>query len=147
MIRWVLGIIGALMAAMPVSITAADNGVVFQTVTFSDGSVGSSADHCGDTDLCATITYPNGDKLAIYSEGAAFCQPYMLHFVRTNGTQTIYEYSRTINHDPVKSSMVGTSCGRTQATQMVMDHGLVHLTVLENSDGTLKLVFSPTGTK
>lgn len=113
-------------------------------VTFSDGSVATVTDHCGDTDLCATVTYPNGDKLSIYSEGAAHCQPYMLHFVRVNGSTTIYEYSRTINHDAPSGNAFGTTCGHSQATQMVMDHGLVHLTVTENKDGTLRLVFSPT---
>jgi len=112
-------------------------------VTFSDGSVATASNNCGDTDLCATVSYPNGDKLSIYSEGAAYCQPYILHFVRVNGSTTIYEYSRTINHDVPSGTVFGTSCGHSQATQMVMDHGLVHMTVSENKDGTLRLVFSP----
>ena len=112
------------------------------SMTFSDGSIAASSAHCGDTDLCATVTYLDGDKLSIYSEGAAYCQPYILHFVRVNGPRTIYEYSRAINHDPVTSTAFGTSCGHSQTTQMVMDHGLVHLTVSENHDGTLNLVFT-----
>lgn len=127
--------------------TAAAAEIGQSTIIFSDGAVATAFDHCGDTDLCATITYSNGDKLAIFSEGAAYCQPYMLHFVRTNGTTTIYEYSRAMNHDPETRGAFGiVSCGRTQTTQMVMDHGMVHLTVFENTDGTLRLVFSATGT-
>jgi len=111
-------------------------------VTFSDGSVAQPEGHCGDTDLCATIVYTNGDKLSIYSEGAAYCQPYILHFVRTNGSATIYEYSRTINHDPATTSAFGMHCGNSQTTQMVLDRGLIHMTVSENHDGTLSVTFS-----
>jgi hypothetical protein len=55
----------------------------------SDGSVATTFDHCGDADLCATIDYKNGEKLSIYSEGAAYCQPYMLHFVTVRGVSTL----------------------------------------------------------
>ena len=112
------------------------------SVTFSDGAVATSFDHCGDTDLCATIKYANGDVLSIYSEGAAYCQPYQIDFVRVNGTATIYEYTRVMNHDAPRPTAFGVGCGHSQTTQMVMDHGLVHLTVSEDTDGTLKLVFS-----
>ena len=115
-----------------------------QTVTFSDASTATAYDHCGDSDLCALVKYPNGDRLAIYSEGAAYCQPYVLHFVRTNGAATIYEYSRTINHDAATSSAFGVRCGNSRDTQMVMDHGLIHMTVTENHDGTLSVAFTPT---
>ncbi|MBC5810714.1 MAG: hypothetical protein GIW95_07685 [Candidatus Eremiobacteraeota bacterium] len=111
-------------------------------ITFSDGSVAAAFDHCGDADLCATIDYPNGDKLSIYSEGAAYCQPYLLHFVKVHGTATIYEFSRTLNHDAVTSTAFGVRCGNNQATQMTLDHGLVHLTVDEYSDGSLRFRFS-----
>ena len=117
---------------------------VDQVVSFSDNSKASTYGHCGDTDLCAVIVYANGDKLSIYSEGAAYCQPYMLHFVKVNGTTTIFEYSRTINHEMPTSSAFGVRCGSTQATQMVMDHGLIHMTVTENHDGTLSIAFTPT---
>jgi hypothetical protein len=115
-----------------------------QVVTFSDNSKASTYGHCGDTDLCAVIVYANGDKLSIYSEGAAYCQPYMLHFVKVNGLTTVFEYSRTINHEMPTSSAFGVRCGSSQATQMVMDHGLIHMTVTENHDGTLSIVFTPT---
>jgi hypothetical protein len=115
-----------------------------QIVNFSDGSKASTYGHCGDTDLCALIVYANGDRLSVFSEGAAYCQPYMLHFVKVNGTTTIFEYSRTINHDVPTSSAFGVRCGNSQATQMVMDHGLIHMTVTENHDGTLSIVFTPT---
>jgi hypothetical protein len=117
---------------------------VDQQVVFSDGTKASTYDHCGDTDLCALMVYTNGDRLSIYSEGAAYCQPYVLRFVKTNGTATIFEYSRTINHDVPASSGFGTRCGNSRDTQMVMDHGLIHMTVSENHDGTLSIVFTPT---
>lgn len=115
---------------------------ITSTMTFSDGSVAIAYDFCGDTDLCATIKYVNGEVLSIYSEGAAFCQPYLLNFVLANGPTTIYEYARTMNHDAINTSGLGTRCGHSLATQMVLDHGLVHMTVTENTNGTLKLVFS-----
>ena len=112
-------------------------------ITFSDGSVATPTDHCGDGDLCATIAYPNGDNLFIYSEGAALCQPYQLHFVRVHGGLTLFEYSRAINHDtPHDAPFGGRVCGNTQATRMTFDHGLVHLTVDEYKDGSLRFTFS-----
>jgi len=111
-----------------------------QSISFSDGAKAYAYGHCGDSDLCAAVDFPSGDHLAIYSEGAARCQPYLLHFVRTNSTTTVYEYSRAINHTPVSNM----SCGRSLDTQMVMDHGLIHMTVNENTDGTLSIVFSLT---
>lgn len=129
---------GALTTAASADI-AAD-----QTVTLSDKAAATTFGHCGDGDLCAQVTYVNGDKLSIYSEGAAYCQPYLLHFVKTSSSGTIYEYSRALNHDPVTQSAFGPHCGNSHDTQMVMDRGLVHMTVTENHDGTLTIVFTPT---
>ena len=126
------------------TIVKADQPVPSQSVTFSDGAIANTFNHCGDTDVCATVVYLNGNELTIYSEGAAYCQPYMLHFTLVNAGRTIYEYSRTINHDFPKTTAFGTSCGSSQPTQMVMDHGLIHMTVDENHDGTLTITFSPT---
>lgn len=120
-----------------------DDGSASPPVTFSDGSVATTFDHCGDADLCATIDYPNGDKLSIYSEGAAKCQPYMLHFVMIHGTSTLYEFTRTFNHDAITTNAFRVHCGNNLATQMTLDHGLVHLTVDEYTDGSLRFVFSP----
>jgi hypothetical protein len=61
------------------AIAAAREGVATSSpVTFSDGAVAVAYDHCGDADLCAQIRYANGDQLSIYSEGAAYCQPYFV---------------------------------------------------------------------
>lgn len=114
---------------------------------FSDGALATAFDHCGDADLCATIAYPNGEQLSIYSEGAAYCQPYVLHFVRVHGTTTIYEFSRTLNHDPVSGGAFGSHCGNNRATQMTLDRGFVHLTVDEYTDGSLRFVFSPVASR
>jgi hypothetical protein len=115
-----------------------------KAIAFSDGAVATPYDHCGDGDVCATVAYPNGNLLSIYSEGAAYCQPYYLHFVLTHGEHTIYEFSRMVNHDVVKPGMIGTHCGNSHATQMTMDHGLVHMTVDERLDGSLWTTFSQT---
>jgi hypothetical protein len=110
-------------------------------VTFSDGSIATPFDHCGDADLCATIAYPNGDTLSLYSEGAAYCQPYLVHFVRVHDSKTLFEYSRALNHDAVTQSAFGVRCGNNKATQMTLDRGLVHLTVDEYPDGSLRFEF------
>ena len=80
-------------------------------VTFSDGSVATPIDHCGDTDLCATVTYKNGETLSMYSEGAALCQPYLVLFNRTNGPTTVYTFTRAMNHDAPTTTGFGTRCG------------------------------------
>ena len=111
-------------------------------VTFSDGSVATPVDHCGDTDLCATVTYKGGETLSMYSEGAAFCQPYLVLFNRTHGPTTVYTFTRAMNHDAPSATGFGSRCGNTQPTQLTLDHGLVHLTVDEYQDGTLRFTFS-----
>jgi len=110
-------------------------------VTFSDGAVATPSDHCGDADLCAVIAYKNGDELRLYSEGAALCQAYFVHFVRIHQDKTLFEFSRALNHEAPTASAFGTRCGNNLATQMTLDHGLVHLTVDEYTDGTLRFQF------
>ncbi|MDE2480681.1 MAG: hypothetical protein KGN02_00650 [bacterium] len=113
-----------------------------QTIHFTDGSTAVSYFNCGDADLCARIADADGSTLSIYSEGAALCQPYILHFVKMNARgRTIFEFSRSINHT-VGGNFSGGSCGHTVATQMVMNRGFVHMTVTETSEGTLDLKFS-----
>ncbi len=136
-----LSILGAMAWLTLSAVTLAANESI-PPVTFSDGAIATAWSHCGDTDLCATIQYTDGEKVSIYSEGAALCQPYLLHFVRTSGDKTVYEYSRTINHSIPTTSLLGVNCGRSLATQMVLDHGLVHMTVVEEHDGTLTITFS-----
>jgi hypothetical protein len=110
-----------------------------ETIHLTNGATAVSFDHCGDNDLCGRISYQDGNMLSIYSEGAALCQPYNLHFVESDaGGRTLYEFSRAINHTIPK----GFSCGHTVSTEMVLDRGYVHLLVTENPDGTLNLSFS-----
>lgn len=112
-----------------------------QTVKLSNGATATSYHNCGDMDLCARIVEPDDSVLSIYSEGAALCQPYYLHFVLQNaGGVTQFEFSRMVNHTNTKDK----GCGHTLPTQMVLDHGAVHLTVIETTEGTLSLVFSAT---
>jgi hypothetical protein len=149
LMKYMALVFACLVAVCPVAASAVvrDNFTASPPVTFSDGAVATTFDHCGDADLCATIAYPNGDKLSIYSEGAAYCQPYMLHFVEEHGSATLYEFTRTLNHDPATSNAFGVHCGNNQATQMTLDHGLVHLTVDEYKDGSLRFVFTPLAEK
>jgi hypothetical protein len=110
-----------------------------QTIRLTNGATGVSYNHCGDNDLCARISYQDGSALSVYSEGAALCQPYYLHFVQSDSTgKTLYEFSKPMNHTLPK----GLSCGHTVPTQMVLDRGDAHLSVTENPDGTLNLTFS-----
>jgi hypothetical protein len=90
-------------------------------------------------DLCAKIVYDNGNVLSVYSEGAAECQPYFLHFVFADATgKTLFEFSRSVNHTHTKDG----GCGHTVSTEMVLDRGYVHMSVSENLDGTLSASFS-----
>lgn len=115
-----------------------------QTIHLTNGATAVSYYHCGDMDLCSKITYPDGTSLSIYSEGAALCQPYFLHFVLMDASvRTLYEFSRPINH--TVPGRLDAACGHTVSTEMVLDRGYVHLLVTENPDGTLNLTFSATG--
>ena len=110
-----------------------------QTMHLTNGATATSYDHCGDMDLCAKIAYENGNLLSIYSEGAAECQPYFLHFVYADGSgKTLYEFSRSLNHTHAKDA----GCGHTVSTEMVLDRGYVHMLVSENPDGTVNASFS-----
>jgi hypothetical protein len=109
-----------------------------QSIHLTNGATATSYDHCGDMDLCAKIIYDNGNVLSIYSEGAAYCQPYLLHFVYADANKTLFEFSRALNHTHAKDA----GCGKTMTTEMVFDRGYVHMLVTENGDGTLNTAFS-----
>jgi hypothetical protein len=111
---------------------------VSQHITLADGTLAQAVDRCYPTDLCALIQYPNGDQLAIYSEGATYCEPYVAYFARTNLNRTIYGFSRVLDHDRPP----GSRCARTRATHILVDGGRVNLTVLKNADGTLRFSFA-----
>lgn len=113
---------------------------VSQHVTLSDGSIAQAVERCYATDLCAMISYVNGGQLSIYSEGAAYCKPYVLHFERTSGGRTIYAFSREVDYDRYYGKS-GSRCGRSRTTHIVMDGGRVRLTVSKNVDGTLRFHF------
>src|SRR5476649_469825 len=98
------------------------------SVALSDGAMAKVYDHCGEGDLCATIDYPNGDRLAFYSEGAALDQPYIIHVVRTNAKGTEFEYSRGVD--------------RRHHEQLTIDRGKVHLDIDYINDGTLRFSFN-----
>ena len=78
---------------------------------FTNGAVATAYDHCGDMDLCAKLVYSNGNVLSIYSEGAAYCQPYELHFVYADGSnKTLFQFSRALNHTHAKDAGCGHRC-------------------------------------
>lgn len=111
---------------------------VSQRLSLDDGSVAQAVDRCFAFDLCAQIRYPDGSQLAIYSEGATSCQPYILNFIRTIGDRTIFSATRSVDHDP--PGVFG--CGHSRTTQIPMEGGRTTLTISENQDGTLKFHFS-----
>jgi hypothetical protein len=114
---------------------------VSQHIEFGDGSVGQAVDRCYAMDLCALISFGNGDRLAIYSEGAARCKPYVVYFSRTNGGREIYGFSRDLERD-WPSGARGARCPTTRATRIVMVGGRVVLTISKNADGTLRFHFA-----
>ena len=58
----------------------------------------------------------------------------MLHFVRVHTETTLYEFSRSLNN--------AYDCGNAYKTRFTLDHGLIHLTVGQYDDGSLRFVFS-----
>lgn len=89
-----------------------------------------AVDRCDTGDLCAEIRYEDGDRLAIYSEGATQCDRYKLYFKRTNGSRTVYAFSRNI----------ASLCGDATAS-MSLDGGRDRLTISRNADGSLRFSF------
>ncbi len=123
---------------MPFGGTPSFASPISQHIEFGDGTVGQAVDRCYATDLCALISYANGDRLAIYSEGAARCKPYVLYFDRTNSGRTIYGFARDLE----RYRSPGVRCATTLATRIVMDGGRVKLTVAKNTDSTLNFNFA-----
>lgn len=111
---------------------------VTQSFAFIDGSMAQAVDRCFAFDLCARITYTDGTQLAIYSEGAAYCEPYVLNFIRSAGAREVYSVSRNVDHDPPGAF----GCGHSRTTRIPIDAGRAVLTVSENLDGTLRFQFN-----
>ncbi len=133
-----------LCSVLPAAAVVKDDQPSSPPLTFSDGAVASTLDHCGISDICARIKYKDGSELKMISEGAAFCQPYIVDFVRSTGQFNTYEFNRILNHDETAKPF-GSKCGNNVATQLTMDHGLIHLTIDEYTDGTLRFLFTTTG--
>jgi hypothetical protein len=114
---------------------------ISQQISLSDDSVWQAVVRCYATDLCALVSYPNGDQMAIYSEGAAYCKPYVLHFSRTSGGRTIYSFSRDVDYDehPIAHR---PNCTRTRPTHIGMDGGRLILGISQNADGSLRFHFA-----
>ncbi len=114
---------------------------VSQQISAADGSIWQAVVRCYATDLCALVSYPNGEQMTIYSEGAAYCKPYVLHFNRTNGGRAIYSFSRDVDYNeyPVAHR---SNCLRTRPTHIAMDGGRVILGISQNADGSLRFHFA-----
>jgi hypothetical protein len=113
---------------------------ISQVLDFDDGSQARSVDRCYATDLCALISYADGGQLAIYSEGAAYCRPYILHFDRMRDGRSLYAFSRALDHDDFTAAH-GRRCARARITRITMDGGRIKLTISTNADGTLRFQF------
>jgi hypothetical protein len=113
---------------------------VSQETTFADGRTAQAVSRCYTSDLCALISYGNNDRLAIYSEGAPYCRPYVLHFERTSFGRTIFSFSRALDSED-RPAAHGRHCVRTRTTHIVMDGGRARLTISKNADGTLRFRF------
>lgn len=88
-----------------------------------------TVDHCFTGDLCAVVRYAGGDRVAMYSEGAAKCNGYRLYLTRSSGSRVAFAFSRGL----------ASLCGHATA-RMSMDGGRVRLTISRNTDGSLKFV-------
>jgi hypothetical protein len=114
---------------------------ISQAITASDGSHWQAVVRCYATDLCALASFPNGDHIAIYSEGAAYCEPYLLNFSRTNPVRTIYSFSRHVDYDEQPAAH-RARCARTLPTHIAMDGGRMILGISQNADGSLRFHFA-----
>jgi hypothetical protein len=99
------------------------------TTQLVGGAVGTVYDRCGESDLCATIDYPDGEHVAFYSEGAAWNQPYVLLVLVTTPGKGTFNYERRIE--------------RLREEQLTIDRGRELLVVDTASDGTLRFSFQP----
>ncbi len=114
---------------------------VSQLISLSDGSVWQAVVRCYATDLCALVSYANGDEMAIYSEGAAYCEPYVLRFNRRNGGRIIYSFSRDVDYDDHPTAH-RSNCARTRPTHIGIDGGRLILGISKNADGSLRFHFA-----
>lgn len=114
---------------------------VAQHIELRDGSVGQAVGRCYATDLCASISYADGDRLAIYSEGAARCKPYVVYFNRSSRGREEYGFSRDLERD----RSFGASCPTTRPTRLLIAGGRIALTISKNADGTLRFTFAGRG--
>ncbi len=112
---------------------------VAQRIGLADGSIALAVDRCYATDLCALVSYGNGDRLAIYFEGAVRCEPYVVSFHRTNGVRAIYTFSRHLDYSTRTAG--GSRCAYARTTRIVMDGGRLSLTIFRNADGSLRFHF------
>lgn len=108
-------------------------------LVFAGGSNAETADRCFAFDLCAQVFYSDGSRLAVYSEGAAWCRPYVLDFVRTLGDRTLFSVTREVDHAP--PGLFG--CRHSRDTRIPLDGGRAMLSISQNGDGTLKFRFVP----
>jgi hypothetical protein len=110
------------------------HGLTRSPVKFSDGSVAMQNDHCSAADLCATLQYPGGDTLQIYSQGIENCKQ-VLYFTRVHAQDFLFAFSRGfLNPCNLLADQAGPS-------EVLLDGGEIALRLSENRDGTLNFSF------
>jgi hypothetical protein len=107
-----------------------------QPVALEDGTVATPYDVCGAGDQCASIKFPTGDEMVIYSEGAALGAPYRIHFtVLRNASTPIVEFDSVLAQPQAnkRPDYLGS---------FTLAHGRLRLDFYTNKDGTLKPRFT-----
>jgi integrase len=59
------------------------------SVAYPDGAIGNAIAECSSGDKCAWLTLPDGDEVAVYSQGGERCKPYTLSVVRSHNGQVV----------------------------------------------------------
>lgn len=123
-------------------------------LTYADGVIADAASECGAGDVCATLTFPGGDVLRVYNEGAAKCQAFVLHVVRSHGDTVLLSYDLSTDQrhsrftyansqvDPYSGNVTTYAhsrdkCGRFRNSYYMFDNGRIRMGVFLAKDGAL----------
>jgi hypothetical protein len=134
---WKLGI-----AIAAVLLLATSSATPPPDVKYPDGAVASATARCADGDLCGSVQLSNGDTIDVYSEGAAYCKPYMLKVVRLHGGTVILSSDVELHKGQTTDVLGNANCqsGFTESA-LTLDQGEVRMVFNLNGDGTLSARF------
>ncbi len=65
-------------------------------VTFSDGTVASGSEQCGEAERCAIVSFADGEQLRFYAMGADLNHAGYVLVERLSGGRTVFEYWRRL---------------------------------------------------